>query len=284
MTKLHILTVANKSKYYYPYLIESVKKNNNKLITLGFNKEWNGFNTKYKMMFNKISSFNDNDIICFVDGFDVICVRDLNKLVDVFLEIKQREKCNIIVGFDNVRNILSHIISSLYFTKKFHSIIANSGTYIGLAKDIKAFLSYCLNQDNDDLADDQILMNKYNKLHPGEIYIDNKTEIFLTIIKPLQSIKKYTRIENNIVYSNNNKPFFIHSAGGGFMNEILEELGYNIDYNIEKDILNNHFKKLFIQFSNILYKYKYNILFGFIIFFIVSYIIIKNLLISIIEI
>jgi hypothetical protein len=57
-----------------------------------------------------------------------------------------------------------------------------------------------LNQDNDDLADDQILMNKYNKLHPGEIYIDNKTEIFLTIIKPLQSIKKYTRIENNIVY------------------------------------------------------------------------------------
>ena len=37
--KLHTLTVANKSKYYYPYLVDSIKHNNNNLITLGFNKE-----------------------------------------------------------------------------------------------------------------------------------------------------------------------------------------------------------------------------------------------------
>ena len=31
MDKLHIITVANKSKYYYPYLVQSVENNNNKI-------------------------------------------------------------------------------------------------------------------------------------------------------------------------------------------------------------------------------------------------------------
>jgi hypothetical protein len=288
MNKLYILTVANKSKYYYPYLVESVKNNNNKLITLGFNEEWIGFNTKFKLMFNSINNFNDDDIICFVDGFDVICIRDLNELTNVFLEIKNREKCNIVAGYDNVRNIFTRISASLYFTKKIGSIIINSGTYVGFVKDIKKFLSFVLSQDDDDLADDQILMNTYNKLHPNEIYIDINTEIFLTIVKPLQCIKKYTNIKNKIVYSNNKyKPFFIHSAGSGFMNNILEELEYDIDTTIESNLKKDYFIKLFIQFRDILIKTidtnKYNILFSFIIYFIISYIFIKIIFINYID-
>jgi hypothetical protein len=288
--KLHILTVANKSKYYYPYLVDSVKRNNSNLITLGFNKEWVGFNTKFKLMYEKLEELDENDIACFVDGFDVICVRDLNELINVFLEIKERQKCSIIAGYDNVRNIFARILASLYFTKKIGSTIINSGTYIGYVKDIKKFLSFVLSQDDDELADDQILMNTYSKLHPNEIYIDIKTEIFLTIVRPLQSIKKFTEIKDNVVYSNNNKPFFIHSAGSGYMNDILEELEYKVDNKIEMDLKDDYIKKLFIQFRDILIKnflkninkYKYDILFGFILFFIISYIFIKSLLISII--
>jgi hypothetical protein len=290
--KLHILTVANKSKYYYQYLVESVKRNNSNLITLGFNKEWVGFNTKFKLMNEELNKLDENDIACFVDGFDVICVRDLNELIDVFLEIKEREKCNIVAGYDNVRNIFTRITASLYFTKKIGSIIINSGTYIGYVKDIKNFLSFVLSQDDDELADDQILMNTYNKLHPNEIYIDINTEIFLTIVRPLQSIKKFTKIKDNVVYSNNNKPFFIHSAGSGYMNDILEELEYDIDNKIEINLKDDYIKKLLVQLRDIIIniffknidKYKYNILFGFILFFIISYIFIKSLLISFIKV
>ena len=274
--KLHILTVADKSKYYYPYLVESVKRNNNNIITLGFNKKWSGFNTKFKLMYEALNELNENDIACFVDGFDVICVRNLDELSNVFLEIKEREKCSIIAGHDNVRNIFTRITASLYFTKKIGSTIINSGTYIGYVKDIKKFLSFVLSLDNDELADDQILMNTYSKLHPNEIYIDIHTEIFLTIVRPLQSIKKFTEIKDNIVYSNNNKPFFIHSAGSGYMNEILAELGYSIDNKIEKDLKADYLKKLLIQLKDILIKninkYKYDIL-----FIIILIIIIMNL-------
>ncbi len=285
--KLHIITVANKSMYYYPYLVKSVKKNNNKLITLGFNKKWVGFNTKFKWMLKYIQQLKDNDIVCFVDGFDVICVRDLNKLTNVFLKIKEREKCNIIAGCDiNFRPLFFKIISKLYFTKEINSKVINSGTYIGFVKDIKKFLLFVLNQDDDELADDQILMNSYNKLHPNEIYVDINTEIFATIIDTLNSIKKYVSIHNDSIYFNNNKPFFIHGASSSFMNEIIEELGYKVDNKIEIDMKNNYYKKLFVQIKDIfiknINKYKYNILFGFIIFIIISYIFIKSLLISLI--
>jgi hypothetical protein len=290
--KLHILTVANKSKYYYPYLVDTVKRHNSCLITLGFNKKWLGFNIKFKLMYEELNKLNDYDVVCFVDGFDVICVRDLNELIDIFLEIKEREGCNIVVGYDNIRNVFTRNAASLYFTKKIGSTIINSGTYIGYVKDIKNFLSFVLSQDDDELADDQILMNTYNKLHSNEIYIDINTEIFLTIVRPLQSIKKFIEIKDNIVYSNNNKPFFIHAAGSGYMNDILEELGYDIDKQIEIDLKNNFNNKNFNQFikNNIIKilknidKYKYDILFGFILFFIISYIFIKSLLISVIKV
>ena len=69
------------------------------------------------------------------------------------------------------------------------------------------------------------------------------------------------------------------------MNDILEELGYNIDKQIEVDLKNNYYNKKFNQFiENNINKYKYNILFGFILFFIISYIFIKSLLISLIKV
>ncbi len=277
MNNLYILTVANKSKYYYPYLVQSVEKNNNKLITLGFNEKWIGFNTKYKLMFKKLDDFKDDDIVCFVDGFDVICVRDLNELKIDFLNIKNREKCNIIAGYDNVKNKLASIITSFYFSKNINSTVINAGTYIGYVKDIRKFLSFILSQDNnDDLSDDQVLMNSYNKLFPNEIYVDINAEIFLTIGEPLQCLKKYTKIENNIVYSNNiykYKPFFIHAAGSGFLNNILKELNYNIDEHIETDLRKDYFMKLFKLYKNILIKNKYKILFNFILCCYVLYII-----------
>jgi hypothetical protein len=288
--KLHILTVANKSKYYYPYLVDSVKRNNNSLITLGFNEEWGGFNTKFKLMNEALKEIDENDIVCFVDGFDVICVRDLNKLTDAFLKIKEREGCTIVAGHDYIiKNVFRSIIESLYFTKTFNSTVINSGTYIGYVKDIKTFLSFVLSQDDDELADDQILMNTYSKLHPKEIYIDINVELFFTAYKPLESIKKFTKIKNNIVYCNNNKPFFIHAAGSGYMNDILEELKYDVDKQIEIDLKKNFNKKMYENFfkNNIIKnvnKYKYDVLFGFILFFIISYILIKSLLISLIKV
>ena len=39
-------------------------------------------------------NFLDNiDLVCFVDGYDVVCVRDLNELKDEFLKIQKETNC-----------------------------------------------------------------------------------------------------------------------------------------------------------------------------------------------
>lgn len=265
MSNLYIITVATQSKYYFPYLIESVKKNNNKLKVLGFNQEWKGFNWKFNLMKTELNSYKLDDIVCFVDGYDVMCVRDLNLLINEFIKIKQRENCKIIAGFDNVPNKINKIITNLYFTNNINEIVINSGTYIGYVKDILDILNTL---DQDASADDQILLNKYNKNHPGDIFIDINNELFLTVGNALSDIKKYTIIENNTVYGlNKMKPFFIHAAGCGFLDNIIIDLGYKYDHSnkINDQVRNDYLIKMFNLMKNIIIKnfnkYKYKILF-----------------------
>ena len=274
--KLYILTVANTSKYYYPYLVKSVELNNNKLITLGFGKEWKGFNTKFNLMLEELKKYDENDIVCFVDGFDVICTRNLNELKNEFIKIKNRENCKIIVGYDYIPNILIRTIASLYFTKKINTININSGTYIGFVKDILDILKTINNINPEDIADDQILLNKYNEQNPGSIYIDTNFEFFFTIGSPLTNIRKYVKIKDNNVYINNNKPFFIHAAGCGYLDNIIIDLNYDYNDNIKDIIKQNFLNKYISQYTNIIKNYfdknKYYILFKLIIIFIVIYI------------
>ena len=171
MNKIHIVTVATESKYYFPYLIESCKKNNMELTVLGFGKKWEGFNWRFNLMREFLITLPLDDIICFVDGYDVICTRNLNELKDTFYTIKNRTKCKIIVGYDNVMNKILNNIAKIYFTGDI-----NAGTYIGECKDLLDMFKTI--SDTDNSSDDQILLNKYHNENNNIIYIDKKGELF----------------------------------------------------------------------------------------------------------
>lgn len=236
--QLHIITFANESKYYYPYLVKSINRYNYDLITLGKNIKWISFiQTKCRVVLDEINNYNNDDIVCIIDGFDIICVRDLNELTNEFIKITEREQCRIVAGSDEQNSIFNKIVASIFFTNSFFSNIINGGTYIGYVEAIKKMLSYVINNDYYNTGDDEILINKYNSLNPKEIYIDINTEIFFSIFDPKSNLKKYININNNIVYHNNKKPFFIHAAGNGLMNDILIDLKYNPDKQIEIDLI-----------------------------------------------
>ena len=165
MNKLHIITVATDIKYYLPYLVKSVKKHNNELKILGLGTKWEGFNYKFNLIRKELLKLPKDDIVCFVDGYDVVCVKDLNNIIDCFIKIKTREKCKIIVGYDNNSNHIIQKISSFVFTKNINNIVINSGTYIGNVEDLLNMLNKINMIDNKNLSDDQVLLNKYNILY-----------------------------------------------------------------------------------------------------------------------
>ena len=88
---VEIITVSTDDKFYYPYLVESCKKNKGKLTTLGMGEEWRGYNWKFRKMIDYLNTLNDDIIVCFVDGYDVISCRDLTELAYEFIKLKNKE-------------------------------------------------------------------------------------------------------------------------------------------------------------------------------------------------
>jgi hypothetical protein len=241
MNDLHIVTVATESKYYFPYLIESCKRHGKELEVLGYGEKWNGYNMKYRLMIDYLKKLPNDDIVCFVDGYDVLCVRDLNEMKTIFLEIRNNTNNKIIIAKDNF--YFSYI--SILFFGKCNNYSINSGTYIGYVSDLSEIINKIHESNNKDDEDDQVLMSKYCNNSEKDFYIDINNEFFLVLGYPLEEIYKYISINNNNVIYNSKKPFFIHAAGSGYLDEIIKNLGYNIIPNkIKNEVYNNLYNKI----------------------------------------
>jgi len=242
---LHIVTVSTDSKFYYPYLIKSCKRNGGNITTLGYNQEWKGYSWKFELVIKYLESIDDNDVVCFLDGYDVLCCRNLDGFIDKFLDIKTRTRCKIICGADTYENNLFKFVASIYF-QKCKSQNLNSGTYCGFAKDIKNILNASKNINLTE-TDDQKLLTEYCIQNPKDIYVDSKNELFLVIADPLNEADKNFNItiKKNYIEFNGKRPYFIHGVGCTYLNNILIIQEYNINLNKIKQINNECFNYVF---------------------------------------
>ena len=85
---LHIVSVATESRYYLPYLQDTCRKFGSDLIVLGYGEKWTGYVFKFEKIIEFLRTIDPWDIVCFVDGYDVICTRDLSMLIPTFYQIK----------------------------------------------------------------------------------------------------------------------------------------------------------------------------------------------------
>jgi hypothetical protein len=271
MSKLYIVTVVTESKYYFPYLVESCKRHNGQLTVLGFNQKWQGFTWRTKLMLDFLKKIDPNDVVCFVDGYDVICTRNLNELKDEFLKIKKQTNCKIIVGHDKNYSIFARISLTLLFGMCKNTNI-NAGTYIGLASDLLIILKniYTLSPYNE--ADDQVNLIKYcNLVNNNDIYIDVPNTIFLTLAGNYNEIDKVYKIkinENKELIYQNNKPFFLHGPGVSYLDNTIKLLGYDLNTSIRKQLKQKFYENAIFQIKSYTYLYILIILLFLIIYFI----------------
>ena len=267
--KTHIITIATSSELYFPYLVDSCKKNGIPLTVLGYGEKWTGFTFRFYKMIQYLKKLDPNDIVCFIDGYDVICVRNLDEITNVFLQIKKKSNCKIVIAenkikIDNFFNFFNYINVNNYFGNC-NKLSLNAGTYIGNVKDILYILEQVYTGDNT--IDDQQLLTKYCKKSPNDIYIDINNELFLTIDRPFDSIDSHIRIKNNKIYHNNNQPFFIHGNGATYLDSILLHIGYkNVNIN------NKLYKKNKLRYYVITYFSSFCYILVYIIIFIVLFI------------
>jgi len=139
---LEIVTYANKSRGMFEDLV------NNEfgvpVKVLGWGTKWNGFGDKYKAMTQHLETRGDDDIVIFLDGFDTKINKNPHEVVELFKECN----CKVLVSKDP--EVPGKPLTHLIFGKCGEKSTANSGLYMGYAKELKSVIDEALAEKCED--------------------------------------------------------------------------------------------------------------------------------------
>jgi len=165
--RLRLLTVATHEEGYFPALIESSRRNGIDIEVLGLRQNWNGFIWKYTLVMEALKEIPNEQIVCFVDAFDVILLGGIDEIIEKFKATGKE----IIYAHENFchskeslicKNALSSIFGDYKTCLSNGKGLPNSGTYIGYARMMKDLLPKLLEiSRRDNISDDQVVLAKY---------------------------------------------------------------------------------------------------------------------------
>lgn len=108
------------------------------------------------------NSFNDNDIIVFLDAYDVLCCKDPSyELLNNYLK---KSECDILISTEDVFGRHLDLVRSYYnykYNNKYNNKYINSGVYIGYANKLK-LLFFNLSNSMESLK--EIIDNTKNNI------------------------------------------------------------------------------------------------------------------------
>ena len=227
---LHIVTIATREAFYLPYLRASCRRHGKVLTVLGMGRqaEWKGLTTKLKWMLQYLSLKPDEDLVCFVDGYDVICTRDLKELPQAFHSICKRHGGQVVVAHNLYPRSWMHLVHKVYY-KRCKGYNLNSGTYMGRVLDIRRMIqrTMSLNRTYKTNSDQQLLTLECIA-NPKQFCIDRDSALFLNINDFGQDLRPHVQIKGGYLTYDGRQPFFVHANGNGILDTILVDLGYFI--------------------------------------------------------
>ena len=219
--RFHVCTVASYTNVNLNKLILSCNKHHIDLEIIGLGLPYYGNGTKLFHLNEYLNSLNDDDIVMFVDAFDVLVIADKEVILKKFIDMNVPFVMSAEKGcfpFADLANKYPKTSSPFKFI--------NSGCYIGYVHNLKTWLRELspLNLETSDQGQITIhyLKNKY------VFAIDYYCELFLSLY---QVRKREIAIKKNGVLSlkTGSKPCVVHANGKSFYlwNIIYEKLVLN---------------------------------------------------------
>lgn len=233
---IRYVCIATDSKLYFPYLNKLIPD----LVVLGMGMKWTGYCMKYELLVEYLKTLDNNDIVCFIDAYDVLPTKNIIHLEQKFRDFSiKNPDIKIIVGDEqktinefkekNKRNILCQLQNEFLLINKnfiFNNSHINSGTYIGYVSNILSVLSSILQKHN--VEDDQVELIEYAQKNPHHIHADTEQQFF----RPGWNVfMQQFNLDGNTTCS------FIHANGNGLLDDfLLEHHNINVGDNTKKKI------------------------------------------------
>ena len=261
---MKLVTVATHSERYFPYLKLSAEKYGHELVVLGWGEKWKGFVWRFELMREYLKGLDPNEIVCFVDAFDVVILQDPQTMEEKFLKYIKGDKNKILISREEyshkaVENSLLLFLQSLVFTKCKNEYI-NAGTYMGVVSNLVIlFQNMCDEFKCAADSDDQRMIQEYCKKHNSKFIIDTNCDVFLVINSTLSPIKsgEYDIKFNNgkLSYKDNTYPSIVHANGYTNIDYLISELGYDTSiFKAEGESKSYYFWKMVKYFTPIAFE------------------------------
>lgn len=219
---MKVITVATQSEGYFKFLQESFKRHGEELIVLGWNEPWKGWLWRMQLIQDYLQSLPDDEVVCFIDAYDVILLRPLKDMENLF----RRSGSGLIFSCEVQPNLIIKLLNKIVFGGCKEQFV-NAGTYIGYVSNIKHMLIQM--QLVSDSKDDQIRMNHFCRTFPSLVDIDYDNQYFIVVNNSLQSIVDSDMIisDGNVTYKRM-RPFFAHGNGNTYLDDLIMSLGYDM--------------------------------------------------------
>lgn len=209
LDSFHVCTVASYKNANFNKLLLSCEKNHIDLEVIGLGLPYYGNGTKLVLMAEYLKTLSDNEIVMFVDAFDVILVADKELILEKFLNM------NTSFLMSAEKNCYPSQLFNRYPPMQHAFRYINTGSYIGYVRDLKAWLED-LPPVNSSASDQLQVSDHYLN---GHVFfeLDHYCELFL----PLYLVKDQELVidvENRKVHclTTNSEPCVIHANGRSF--------------------------------------------------------------------
>jgi hypothetical protein len=205
---LHVIICATHDNDDYQKLINSLKKYNFNYHTICWGKEWkgSGYGMRMQETLDYVKNIDKNDIILYLDGYDVINLGDINELIYKYINF------NMDIVFAAEKGLWPDI------SLGYHNLIPNinqtypylNAQFIGKASTVKKMLE----QAHKHLtADDQGEFWHYYLNNTDLCTLDYNCDIFQCLHDV--DIDNDLEVNNNRIINKqfNSKPIFLHGNG-----------------------------------------------------------------------
>jgi len=154
---IHLVTYATHSEGKFEELAK-----NKEIVVLGFGKKWNGFDDKIRGVLEYMKDLKDDDIVCYIDGFDSVLVKDA-----ATIEKRFKASGSKVLFSEDIPGFIKYIVFNTCNKKR---KVLSAGLFMGYVKYLKPVLEDTLRMK---CKDDQVNINNLCKKYD---YIDIDTE------------------------------------------------------------------------------------------------------------
>ena len=205
----HVCTVANRFRHHIDKLYLSCKQYGVDLKMIGLGEAYKGHYLKLQWMLDYVRTLQDDEIVLFVDGFDVLVLADSETLLRTFKQmnapivIAAEREC---YPYADLKNAYPSSPTSFRYI--------NSGTYMGYASALREWLED-LNINQTECDQGQVTKHFLANREKNFLKLDYHCELFL----PLYMVKREELViekETNRLYfpTTQTRPCVLHANSG----------------------------------------------------------------------